>query len=676
MALDITQFSKDGRPPTGAASHPATAWWLEEGDDRARAVSSALEFMRNHQTMRLTQWVISSRLYGNLSLVGRAGVTFSRVAAQQPWLKERISWNCVQSASDTVTSKMVKNKPRALFLTNGGDYKIQRQAKKLTQFVEGVFYENEAYKHGGQAFLDSTIWGDGITHVYSQDGRVKHERVIASELWVDDLDGFYGDPRSMHRVTNIDRAVLLAKADEWLQNEPEKRRKEVFQAIMDAPRANPDSTSDFLADTVTVAASWHLPSCEGANDGVYAISIQDCELFSCEWKRDHFPFARMVWCPRMYGYWSQGLAEQLQNIQLEINTLLQTIKQSFWKGGTFRVFLPTGSRVVKEHITNQIGSVVSYSGQQAPVVVTPPLVQPEIFEHLNSLWQKAFEQAGVSLLSAASQKPAGLNAAVALREFNDIQTDRFMKIGQAYEDYFMQLAKLDIETIRELADAHGGHYKVKVPIRGNVVKEIDWSEVNLRDEQFVMKCFPVSSLPQDPAGRLETLTEWVQAGWVSWREAKRLMDFPDLEALDSLQNASEEMLLDAIEHMIDDPKYVYVPENLDDLALAQELALEYIQRGKLQNMEEPILEKLRRFLAQVQAMQQQAQQAAQAQQQQQALQAAQLQAMARGRPEGAGAQGGPPPAAAGAAGPPPGPAIAQPLPPPVSQILPMIGRAH
>ena len=44
--------------------------------------------------------------------------------------------------------KMAKNRPKPLFLTSGGDYKLIRKAKKLTKFCDGIFYENEAYKLG------------------------------------------------------------------------------------------------------------------------------------------------------------------------------------------------------------------------------------------------------------------------------------------------------------------------------------------------------------------------------------------------------------------------------------------------------------------------------------------------------------------------------------------------
>ena len=663
MPMDIKHMSRNGAPPEvgEASAHNGSYWWKAKKDDVANEVTSALTFMKENQSNRLTQWVVSSRLYGNMAIVGRNGLSFSRVAAAQPWLKERMSWNVVQASADTVTSKMIKNKPKPMFLTSGGDYKLQRKAKKLNQFIEGVFYENDAHKMGGEAFLDACVWGDGIIHVYELNGRVKFERVIASELWVDDMDGFYGEPRSLHRCTDLDRGVLLALAESWLAKEKDKDREAVLDKIRRAKASKPDESPGFLADKVAVAESWHLPSCEGADDGRHTITIADCCIVDEKWEHTVFPFAKLPWAPRRYGYWAQGLAEQLQNIQFEINTLLQTIKQSFWKGGTFRVFLPTGSRLVKEQITNQIGAVVSYTGDKAPVIVTPPLVQQEIFQHLLTLWGKAFEQAGVSTMAASSVKPAGLNSGKALREFNDIQTDRFMKIGQAYERFFLDLARLAIMVVKGITKRKGS-YKVKVPQRGNVMKEIDWKDVNLTEDQYVMRCFPVSSLPQDPAGRMESVVEMVQNGWINQRQGRRLLDFPDLEAAEGLANAAEDYLSEVFENMLyadeeETPEYV-APEPYDDLQLARELALEHYQRGKVQHVPDDRLELLRRFMQDLDGLEMAAQ--------------AKMQAQQGAPPGGPGAPAGGPPGAppGGPQGAPAGTPSATPPPAPVGELMP------
>jgi hypothetical protein len=158
---------------------------------------------------------------------------------------------------------------------------------------------------------------------------------------------------------------------------------------------------------------------------------------------------------------------------------------------------------------------------------------------------------------------------------------------------------LAIEVVKECAGR--GAYHVKSP-GARFLETINWRDVRLEDDQYVMQCFPVSSLPNDPAGRLQTVQEYVQAGFYSQRQAKRLLAFPDLEQEDSLAQASEDYLYGILDRVVENGEPTVI-EPLDNLALALELTLEYYHRGKEQNLEEERLEMLRRMIAQVNALQ-------------------------------------------------------------------------
>jgi len=146
-----------------------------------------------------------------------------------------------------------------------------------------------------------------------------------------------------------------------------------------------------------------------AGDGLHVIAVDHDLSFIEEWTKDYFPFARFQWGKRLYGYWSQGAAEQIQNIQLEINKLLWVKQRSLHLAGTFKILLENGSKIVKEHLNNDIGAIVTYSGTK-PEYVIPPIVPMEIDTQINWLKNAGFEQLGISMLSVGSQKPAGLNS--------------------------------------------------------------------------------------------------------------------------------------------------------------------------------------------------------------------------------------------------------------------------
>jgi hypothetical protein len=233
-----------------------------------------------------------------------------------------------------------------------------------------------------------------------------------------------------------------------------------------------------------------------------------------------------------------------------------------------------------------------------------------MYAHRLQLKQDAYAMAGISQLSANSQKPEGLNSGKALREFNDIESDRFMTFGQSYERLFVNVGK---KCVQAMQDRKGKSYKVKSASR--FLEEIDWRDIGVADDEYVLQVFPVSSLPQTPEGRLQTIQEYAQAGWISPPMARRLMDFPDLSQVESLQNAQEDHWYRLLDRIVDEDDAKFeAPEAFDDLQLGRRICLEYYARYRDCELEESKLDLIRRMMEQMDGLEQQAQAQLQAQQ--------------------------------------------------------------
>lgn len=587
MPIDYNNFSPNGEvTPTKTDD---LCWWKMSGEELSNTITAVVGLLSDKQS-RVDRDVDLARLYGNLSLMGLNGLTSSKMMSSRNPQRDRITFNVTQSALDTATAKIGKSRPRPLFLTERGNYKNQRKAKKLQTFIDGVFYENNAYRMGPTIFRDGGLWGDGITHVFNWHGRVKHERVLPLEILVDEVEGVYGEPRQMHRVKEVDRRVLI-------ECFPNKKKMIDLCGPTDAETRGRGKN---IADSIQVRESWHLPSAPESADGKRAITINNGTLEVFDWERDHFPFARFTWNDRPFGYWGQGGVEQIESIQIMANKVCWLIQRSMHLAGTFKILMEEGSKTVPSHFNNDIGTIIKYLGTK-PEYILPPMVQPELYAWLTTLLQRAYQIFGISELSATSKKPEGLNSGKALREYNDIESDRFRIIGQNYEDYFMQLAKLDIEEMKDIAK-EDPKYSVKVPGK-NFLETIDWKEVSLKDDEYVMKIYPVSSLPSDPAGKLQMVQEYMQAGLMKPRTGRRLLDFPDTDQVEDLANAQEDYLNECLEKIVDatdeevaSGSCYTAPEPYDDLSLAVELGLQYYAKGKTSNLEEEKLDLIRQFI--------------------------------------------------------------------------------
>ena len=199
------------------------------------------------------------------------------------------------------------------------------------------------------------------------------------------------------------------------------------------------------ADLITVTESWHLRSSSEADDGLHAICVDNAVIYKEQWDKDYFPFAFFHYNKRLLGFWGQGACERLQNLQGEINRLMILIQRSMWMGGSFKVLVENGSRVVSQHLNNDVGSIINYTGTP-PQYVTPPMIQQDIYPYVDALIAKGFQQEGVSQLAASSLKPQGVDSGAALRTFDDIGDDRFLFIGQEMETFFLEIARQMIEV--------------------------------------------------------------------------------------------------------------------------------------------------------------------------------------------------------------------------------------
>jgi hypothetical protein len=387
----------------------------------------------------------------------------------------------------------------------------------------------------------------------------------------------------------MDRSLL----SEFL---PEERSK-IAQAEQAFPDNGPDSQKT-MADQIMVVEAWHLPSSKEATDGRHTIACTSGILLDEEYKKQGFPFVFLHYAPRLVGFWAQGLAEQLTGTQTEINKLLVTISQSISLVGVPRVFVEDGSKVVKSHLNNDIGAIVTYRGTK-PEYEVAPSVHPELYQQLQRLIDYAYQQSGISALAASSKKPEGLNSGQALRNYDDLQSDRFATLNKRFDNVAIDLAYLVIDKAKEIAE-RDGKYQTVFPNKDGT-KEIDLPMAGLLDDPFVIQCYDSSSLPRDPAGRKQAVIEDMQAGLISPSEGRRLVDYPDLEQVNKLDFAAEERILAILDDIINEGKFV-PPDPFIDILKAKELITKYYNLHIVAGLEEDKAQMLRDWQVQLLAL--------------------------------------------------------------------------
>lgn len=573
-------------------------WWKAPKDTLFSSIFNYTKYLETHQSYRTDENNKFMRLYGNSEKLPMRTSARSETSS----VTNRVTMNVVQSMIDTVVSKITKNKPKPMFLTEGGDWSMQRRAKKLTQFIEGQFYATDFYQKASTCFLHSCIFGTGALKIFRVGSEIVVEHVMIDEIEVDDNESIYGHPRQMHQK-------------KWIHKEVLKNMFPDEEMFIDQVGKDTNTYTNYKpefhtgGDMIKVVESWHLPSGkdeEGnvTKDGKHTICIENRTLLEESYDKEYFPFVFMRWGLRPLGFFGQGVAEQLQGIQLEINKILRTIQVSMHLISIPKIFVEASSKIVSAHLNNKIGGIIKYAGVK-PDAGSLGVIPPELFSHLDRLYSRCYEIIGISQLSATAAKPAGLNSGKALRIYNDIETERFMSVGMRYEQMFLDAAEQFIDLAREIDKEHGG-FSVKVK-SGKFMNSIKWKEVDMDEDKYMMQMFPTSALSSTPAGRLQEVQELLQAGFVGKEDAKKLLNFPDLEGFYNMENAGLEDIERQIEMMIDEGEY-QTPEPYQNLNLGIQKMQQAYLMYKSQGAPDDKLDLFRRWMSDADSLMKSAQQ--------------------------------------------------------------------
>lgn len=588
--MDYTDFDKSvakpGDPATKAEHETEPGFWWKQDDPgtRAKQLADAAESLEKDQTIRHAMNLLHARLYGNFDMQGfgaREYMNGSTAAAT------KIAFNVVEAGTDTLAAKISKHRPRPQFLSNGAKWGEQQKARRLGHFSEGQFSYAKVYKKSDPVFVDSCVQGTGGFKVIMDDnGKVNVERAFVDEILVDEADAKYGEPRQMIQGKLCHREMVLAcYAD--------SKDKTLCKKIEDCKPPHSVEQNGF-GDMIMVYEAWHLRSGKDAKDGCHVVCLDDgTELFYEPWNLDRFPFVFYRFKPKQLGFWGTGVAEILTGIQIELNRLVRSISEQLRRKGKGRVFMPLSSKVPADHMTNAIGDLVYFNGAVPPVVDNSNAVAQEEFMQIDRLYQKAFQLIGASELSVSAKKPSGLDAAVALREFEEIESERFAKQHQRWDEFFMELAETMLDFVREFG---GKNYVTKYEHK-RYMETIKWDDVKLEPGEYSIQMLPSSSLPTTPAARRQAVKELMMDGMVSKAVGLKLLDFPDLEAETNLGTAA----IDDVDAMIDrilseEEPEVEEPDQYSNLELVVERATAMYLYAKNHDADEKKLDALSRLI--------------------------------------------------------------------------------
>lgn len=549
-----------------------TRKWFNEPKNQAHTILHALmRFMDNRQSeYRRLNW-IHHRLFDNDAALRMVG----RMAAQRR-NEYRLTLNVVRACVTTVHSKITQTKPRPTYLTLGQGQRARQKAKNTQGYSDALIYHTEGYDVGSKWVMDACIFGTGaIDTMEGMDGLPISENVPLHEIHVEHFDGRNRNPRNVYRWYRVDRDDLLEMYPKF---------KAQIKAAPRAPREHQLYTEE-LADPVMVCKAVRRPLAKDAPGGRFIICLANVTLVDKPWKRKSHPIRFLRWGVRPMGFWGYGIAEQLMELQWEINWTLLTASEQMRLAGP-KVFVERGSSINEDEINNEIWGIIEYSGAE-PKYMMFQSVDPALFQHLDRCYARAFDEIGVSQMSAQGEKPAGLNSGKALMTYSDLETAKFVFFAQAYEQGIRQMSEDLLDTALESENPATATLiaPIRDKYRRRYLNKIKKSDIVASRDEFICQVFPTSALAMAPAQKMQQVGDMQDRGWLQPMEAMQLLDFPDLDNATRLATAPLEYIDMQIDSMLEDGKALR-PEPWVDLQVAQQRVSQALMRAQIDEVPE------------------------------------------------------------------------------------------
>ena len=438
--------------------------------------------------------------------------------------------NVIRSCIDTLTSKIASQKVRPFINTVNGTFKQLQIAKQAQDFFDSLYDEQNINKIVSDAFRDACVFDRGIIYVDVADKKVY--KVFPWQVYVDPREASY------NRLTQIT----------WKQ--------EQFPVSLLPIKVDNDEM-----ETVTYYQYWDL------NKGKHYFWIPEIDRYEEErWDGGCLPFLFLNYASPVKATSSQSVVDLLYGIQMEIDCLLNKVKDASQLCAPMQYFVPEGSNIKATKVTNRVGEVYTYSMPPnvtaSPITVsTTPFMDPQWMQTIESLKQHAYEMVGISQLSATSQKPQGLNSGVALNTIEDIESDRFETQLNSVIHIYIDLAKMMIQLFPPEED---------ILPRNRMRSNIKWADIVQARDEICIQFSAADKLSNDPSTKLQQLQALYAAGLIPQSHIAKLMEIPDIDDGYNLATNSIKAVYAVIDDCIEYDNYE-VPDYIPNQMLLEEI---------------------------------------------------------------------------------------------------------
>lgn len=520
-----------------------TPWDLIEGSgpDVATALTALIDHLADLDAERILDGRVLEDLYRGFWVSSEdlsPGVLAYGAMGGDP-----VKLNFARNATDFVHNKLTTETPAVTAGSTDGTFSSDRKAQDLSRKLEELWSDTGADRLLKSAVLSGLRTGTAIVKAIPashEEGRPFLEAVPTEWVFVDPAEARCGQPRSIYERRPVPRRYV----HEAFTGDDDEMRTAVDSAgpptdpLFNDSNPAPGSPG---SDLIDVYEAWTLPSDDGERPGRHVVCVRGAVLIDEEWTLSRFPhsFLRISEPAPGRGFWGQGLLEQLDEPQAEIDYLLGQVSEQI-RLSRLRFMVQASESVSDDVVASMFnGDIIRYENAP-PQALTPPTMNKEAFDHIQWLVSQLYQQVGMSEQAASSQRPAGINSGRAILFFHDFQTRRYADLVDRYGCFAVDVAK----------------------------RLLDAADVE-RPEGTGVRLEEVSPVPSTYAGRTQRIEQLIAQGQVPEGYWTQYLSNPDAYRAEHRASSQADYLEWIMDQLLDtDVELPQVNDHLDfDLAL-------------------------------------------------------------------------------------------------------------
>ena len=505
-------------------------WWKASKEDVHKKCWEYAKNLIDLQSSTYERFKSNHQLYSLLEASGIYG-------GKTPYISDdgdfKVAFkNLIASTIDTIVSHFGCEENAVDIETDDANWEQFEKAKLMSAFINGQFHNNDYFTKKRSSTKGAGIYGKAFIHTYDVDGEIKNSYVPPYEIIYDEEEAKSGNPRILARIRDVSKQWLIAQ---FPKHEFDIKSSKPFNGDNFYLSGNENRQSN--ADRTTILEWWRLPS-ENYDDekkkgevGRYVLSLEGCTLDDVPYEDQFFPFIPVtLYGESDCGIWPKAVVNELQPIQEWLNEVVyRAWRQN--RGSSVKIAIEKGSEVDLKYLDNEDMAIIYYAaGSKPPTPIVLGAIDPNLFNLLNVIDKFAQDRTGVNELMARGEKPSGLDSGEAQVRYQEITSKRMMEIQKNLEKVDVEVAMRHLELARRIAKRGDGSIKILAKTDEGW-RGIDWSEVDMDRDQYVVKPYIRNFLSETPANRIRELYGLVNLGMLDQNQMATLIPNPDIKRL-------------------------------------------------------------------------------------------------------------------------------------------------